>query len=94
MTLHVFFMFPETAGKSLEEVESMFLDPKAVRYLGTAPWRTAVVKNALRDDLNFEKGVSSAHKESVEGDAHVQDEEAGSASTAVHSEKTASAVRA
>lgn len=93
-------MFPETAGKSLEEVESMFLDPKAIRYLGTAPWRTAVVKNALREDADYEKGAFSAHKESAEeggirrSDTHVSDEEAGSASTAVHSEKAASAVKA
>lgn len=25
MTIHMFFMFPETAGKSLEEIEQMFL---------------------------------------------------------------------
>lgn len=35
MTIHIFFMFPETAGKSLEEVEEMFLS-------GVKAWRTKV----------------------------------------------------
>jgi hypothetical protein len=47
MFIHVFFMFPETAGKSLEEVEGMFLDPKGFKYLGTPAWRTAVVTRTL-----------------------------------------------
>ena len=35
MTVHVFFLFPETAGKTLEEVESMFL-------AGEHAWNTHV----------------------------------------------------
>lgn len=49
MFIHVFFMFPETAGKSLEEVEAMFADTKVSEgrgYLGTPPWRAHVVKRA------------------------------------------------
>lgn len=35
MTIHIFFVFPETAGKSLEEVEEMFLSK-------AKPWQTKV----------------------------------------------------
>lgn len=35
MTIHVFFLFPETAGKPLEEVTEMFEDPSGPKYIGT-----------------------------------------------------------
>ncbi len=50
MWLHVFFMFPETSGKTLEEVEAMFLDPKGLKYIGTPAWRTGVVRKTLNSD--------------------------------------------
>lgn len=40
MTIHVFFVFPETAGKPLEEVNEMFEDPSGIRFLGTPAWKT------------------------------------------------------
>ncbi|PFH61736.1 hypothetical protein XA68_16457 [Ophiocordyceps unilateralis] len=40
---HVLFVFPETAGKTLEETEAMFEDPNGVKYLGTPAWKTRVV---------------------------------------------------
>ncbi|EGE04328.1 sugar transporter [Trichophyton equinum CBS 127.97] len=40
MFIHVFVMFPDTAGKTLEEVEYMFTDPKGVKYIGIPAWRT------------------------------------------------------
>lgn len=34
MWFHVFFFFPETAGKTLEETEAMFEDPHGIKYIG------------------------------------------------------------
>ncbi|KAI9731008.1 MAG: hypothetical protein M1834_005469 [Cirrosporium novae-zelandiae] len=42
MFWHVFFMFPETAGKTLEEVEYIFTDPNGIKYIGTPAWKTKV----------------------------------------------------
>ncbi|KAI9712589.1 MAG: hypothetical protein M1828_001655 [Chrysothrix sp. TS-e1954] len=42
MWIHVFFLFPETAGKTLEETEAMFTDPKGPKYIGTLAWKTHV----------------------------------------------------
>lgn len=41
MFIHVFFLFPETAGKTLEEAEAMFEDPQGIKYLGTPAWKTS-----------------------------------------------------
>jgi len=76
MFIHVFFMFPETAGKTLEEVEEMFTDPKGIKYLGTPAWRTGVVKPHFSDLL---KSDDAHHEEKLEhlGTSHrVSDEEA------------------
>jgi hypothetical protein len=40
MFIHVFFMFPETAGKPLEDVTSIFEDPSGPKYIGTPAWKT------------------------------------------------------
>jgi len=42
MFIHVFLLFPETAGKSLEETQAMFEDPNGIKYIGTPAWRTHV----------------------------------------------------
>lgn len=42
MLVHVFFMFPETAGKTLEEVVDLFEDPKGIKYVGTPAWKTRI----------------------------------------------------
>ncbi|KAI4087100.1 MAG: hypothetical protein LQ344_007045 [Seirophora lacunosa] len=42
MAVHVFFFFPETAGKTLEEVGDIFEDPEGIKGLGTPAWRTRV----------------------------------------------------
>lgn len=61
MVIHIFFMFPETAGKSLEEVEEMFLS-------NTKAWQTKVQyssarKNELGDVGDVEKKLSYSHQE-------------------------------
>ncbi|KAK2773802.1 hypothetical protein FQN52_004511 [Onygenales sp. PD_12] len=42
MFIHVYFMFPETSGKTLEEVEGIFTDPAGPKYIGTWAWKTRV----------------------------------------------------
>lgn len=69
MFVHVFFMFPETAGKSLEQVESMFTSGTGSRkYLGTAPWRTSVIKKTLDNDPEHEKHAHLFHEEGKTSD--------------------------
>lgn len=41
MCIHVFFMFPETAGKTLEEVEEMFTNGEK-KHIGVPAWKTRV----------------------------------------------------
>ncbi|CAG8890336.1 unnamed protein product [Penicillium egyptiacum] len=53
MTVHVFFAFPETAGKTLEEVETMFTTP------GLTPWKTAVQYHHVR---RLEQGAIQSDK--------------------------------
>lgn len=53
MTIHVFFLFPETAGKPLEEVTEMFEDPRGPKYIGTPAWKT---KNYYSTALRMEHG--------------------------------------
>ncbi|EAU30240.1 hypothetical protein ATEG_09103 [Aspergillus terreus NIH2624] len=48
MFIHVFFMFPETAGKTLEETEQMFEDPDGIPYIGTPAWKTRKQTHAVR----------------------------------------------
>lgn len=42
MLIHVFFLFPETAGKTLEETQAMFEDPAGIKHVGTPAWKTHV----------------------------------------------------
>ena len=53
MTIHVFFMFPETAGKPLEEVNEMFEDPNGIKWVGTPAWKT---KNYYSTTVRMEHG--------------------------------------
>lgn len=56
----VFFLFPETAGKTLEETEDMFEDPNGIKYIGTPPWKTRVATKAThraeRGDIETKLG--------------------------------------
>ena len=81
MAVHVFFAFPETAGKTLEEVESMFTDPLGPKYIGTLPWKTHIATNNAilleHGEVDPEK-LASFEQEEAEGggiDAHVQAQE-------------------
>lgn len=72
MLVHVFFAFPETAGKTLEEVEDMFTDPAGPKYVGTLPWKTRIV---TRKALLLERGVVDEEKLGFE---HEEGERSGS----------------
>ncbi|KAK7422577.1 high affinity glucose transporter [Neonectria punicea] len=53
MFIHVFLLFKETAGHSLEAIEAFFEDPDGMRYIGTPAWKTKV---ATGDARRFERG--------------------------------------
>ena len=42
-------MFPETAGKTLEEVELIFTDPHGIPRIGTPAWKTHVDRQRTLD---------------------------------------------
>lgn len=60
MTLHVFLLFPETAGKPLEEVQAMFEDPDGIPYIGTPAWKT---KNTASITARMEKNQDLPEKQ-------------------------------
>jgi len=55
MFIHIFFIFPETSGKPLEQVEEIFDDttPDSIRILGTPAWKTSVDR---RRTVRFDRG--------------------------------------
>ncbi|RMJ17853.1 hypothetical protein CDV36_002513 [Fusarium kuroshium] len=69
MFIHVFFMFPETAGKTLEETEHMFEDPNGIAYLGTSAWKTRVATSlttkAEQGDVEAKLGHEHEENETV-----------------------------
>jgi hypothetical protein len=85
MTIHVFFLFPETAGKTLEEVEELFLSD-------VKPWNTHVDYNKIRreehGEIDAERKLSHAmHRERQDSEhtevAHAQQAETLEKSEAV-----------
>jgi hypothetical protein len=54
MFFHVLFLFPETAGKPLEEVTKIFEDPNGIPYLGTPAWKT---RNTWSKTARSERGT-------------------------------------
>jgi hypothetical protein len=46
-------MFPETSGKSLEEITAIFEDPHGIKYIGTPAWKT---HNSYRHTSKAERG--------------------------------------
>ncbi|KAF2168213.1 hypothetical protein M409DRAFT_65699 [Zasmidium cellare ATCC 36951] len=64
MTIHVFFCFPETAGKPLEEVTEMFENPNGIKYMGTPAWKTSSVAKKtqeLEHGIGLEKKIDDEH---------------------------------
>ncbi|KAL2177289.1 general substrate transporter [Thermothelomyces heterothallicus CBS 202.75] len=73
MFLHVFFFFPETANKTLEEIEQIFDDkrPGAIKYIGTPAWKThndrkAMITHELRDSISDSEDGDKAQTNSTE----------------------------
>lgn len=68
MFVNVYFMFPETAGKPLEEVVAIFEDPNGIKYVGTPAWKTSistaraarVERGRLDEETSVEKHVEGA----------------------------------
>ncbi|GAO19890.1 uncharacterized protein UV8b_05170 [Ustilaginoidea virens] len=87
---HVLFLFPETAGKTLEETEAMFEDPNGIKYLGTPAWKTRVVTK-LTD--RAEHGDVEARREAKHklSDAHEHDLEKAATTNATTTATTATA---
>lgn len=64
MFIHTFFLFPETAGKTLEEIEHIFTDPDGIPYIGTPAWKTRKHTKAI---IALERGdVEAPEKAHVE----------------------------
>ncbi|PHH66462.1 hypothetical protein CDD82_1547 [Ophiocordyceps australis] len=72
--IHVFFLFPETAGKTLEETELMFENPDGIKFIGTPAWKTRVMTKVVdrveHGDIEAKRGtadykVSETHEKDV-----------------------------
>ncbi len=72
MFIHVFFLFPETANKPLEEVAQIFdySRPGTIKYIGTPAWRT---KNYHSHAVKAERNQLSSEK--LSGPEHDKREE-------------------
>ncbi|KXL50469.1 hypothetical protein M433DRAFT_158151 [Acidomyces richmondensis BFW] len=89
--INVFLLFPETAGKTLENTEMMFEDPNGPKYIGTVAWKThvetrqIVARERSSVDANFphvdlskareERRSNVAGKVSNDGDSGKYNEE-------------------
>lgn len=78
MFIHVFFMFPETAGKTLEEVEDLFTDPDGLPFIGTPAWKTKIctTRSQLleKGELDAEKGSGYQEEDPEKGKGAVSGE--------------------
>lgn len=78
MFWHVFFCFPETANKTLEEVADIFDDtkPGAIKYIGQPAWKTRVDRSNIvrleHGKLDMENklhdNASNEHRETTEAE--------------------------
>ncbi|KAK6442059.1 high affinity glucose transporter [Oleoguttula sp. CCFEE 5521] len=64
MTIHVFFLFPETAGKRLEDVTAMFEDPHGIKYIGTPAWKTRSATSRASRLEHEESGMQTSDDDS------------------------------
>lgn len=69
MTIHVFFMFPETAGKKLEEVQDIFEDPNGIKHIGIPAWKTRMGSQYRRSSM-WERGTDLESGSDVEKREH------------------------
>ncbi|RAK96792.1 sugar porter family MFS transporter [Aspergillus ibericus CBS 121593] len=80
MFLHVLFLFPETAGKTLEETEAMFEDPNGIKYIGTPAWKTGIKTRQLEQlehgHVDVEAKIETRHAETSETVHKAQEETA------------------
>jgi sugar porter (SP) family MFS transporter len=73
MFIHVFFLFPETANKPLEEVEEIFNDklPGAIKYIGQPAWKTrntrSLVLQRERNEIVSDEKLANTEGEHREG---------------------------
>lgn len=69
MAIHTFFLFPETAGKTLEDVEDMFL-------AGVPAWKTKVDYSTSRcveqGEVDPEKARAFEHNPERHENAHLK----------------------
>ncbi|PYH91549.1 general substrate transporter [Aspergillus ellipticus CBS 707.79] len=77
MFFHVLFLFPETAGKTLEETEAMFEDPNGIKYLGTPAWKTSVKTRELEAMEHGEIDEAKVAAHHAETSGHLHKEEGG-----------------
>jgi hypothetical protein len=61
MTFHVFFMYPETVGRSLEEIDMVF-------ETNVKPWHTHKIADVFGEEVERHKDVSA--KKDVGGATH------------------------
>ncbi|POS75274.1 hypothetical protein DHEL01_v206331 [Diaporthe helianthi] len=79
MTVHVFFFYPETAAKSLEEIDAVFESK-------TPAWRTGQLgtfQDSLHEVERKQDGVETSHEEAPSSAHSTAKEEANIA----HEEK-------
>lgn len=75
MLIHAAVLFPETAGKTLEETQLMFEDPNGIPYIGTPAWKTTKATNHMAQvergnvgkAMDDEKSVDEAGTVEVKG---------------------------
>ena len=82
MFIHVLLLFPETAGKTLEETESIFEDPNGPKYIGTLAWKTKFDRYAtMLEHGDFDPDSKAAFKHIDDGEKRVAGDASGNFET-------------